>query len=293
MATAHPQKSAFDRESLRLFTVAVTRTRHRLYLIGSRTRIEGARPGTPLAHIAPLLRTTGRTIAARYLANLPDDPFDTRRQTDLLGPVGQELAAILAEHVRVTEIQDERQFYTTFATHLRSARQTIWMWAPWTANRLKSILPVLAEAVDRGVKIVIFVRDPNDKTQGTSNSQQQLASLRAVVPAVIEVHTLHQKIVVIDERIVLLGSLNALSQSHSREVMLVMEGHHFARKLLEHEQARAMANPPRACGRCGSDTIDLRRTQRQSWQWRCYAPTDSPRPDGRRSSCGWTTPLQL
>lgn len=92
------------------------------------------------------------------------------------------------------------------------------------------------------------------------------------MPAVIEVHTLHQKIVVIDEGIVLLGSLNALSQSHSREVMLVMEGEHFARKLLEHEQARAMANPPPACRRCGSNTIDLWRTKRQSWHWRCYAP---------------------
>ena len=39
-----------------------------------------------------------------------------------------------------------RQFYTTFATHLRSAQRTIWMWAPWTANRLKTILPLLAEA---------------------------------------------------------------------------------------------------------------------------------------------------
>jgi hypothetical protein len=292
MATAHPKGAAFDRESLRLFTVAVTRTRHRLYLIGSRTRINNARPGTPLAQLAPLLRANGRTIAARYLANLPDDPRDTRRQTDLLGPVGQELSTILAEHVRVTEIQDERQFYTTFATHLRSAQRTIWMWAPWTANRLKTILPLLAEAADRGVKIVTFVRDPSDNTQGKPNSQQQLASLRTVVPTVIEVHTLHQKIVVIDERVVMLGSLNALSQSHSREVMLVMEGHHFARKLLEHEQARAMANPPPACGRCGSKTIDLRRTKRQSWQWRCYAPTSTPRSDGRRSSCGWTTPLQ-
>jgi phosphatidylserine/phosphatidylglycerophosphate/cardiolipin synthase-like enzyme len=110
------------------------------------------------------------------------------------------------------------------------------------------------------------------------------------VPAVVEVYKLHQKIVVIDERVVLFGSLNTLSQSNSREVMLVMEGEHFARKLLDHEQAHAFAAPPR-CGECGNTTIVLHRNIRQSWHWRCYARTGPADSAGRRARCRWTTPL--
>jgi hypothetical protein len=64
--------------------------------------------------------------------------------------------------VRVADIHDERQFYDTFTDHLRAAQHSIWMWAPWTARRIRPILPVLADAVRRGVTVVVFVRDPSD-----------------------------------------------------------------------------------------------------------------------------------
>jgi phosphatidylserine/phosphatidylglycerophosphate/cardiolipin synthase-like enzyme len=274
---------------MRLFTVAVTRTQHRLYLIGSRNLIIDAAPGTALAAIAAL-GTTVRTVPARLLLGLPPDPRDTRRQTSL-GAVGQDLADILAQHVRITAIQDERQFYETFAGYLQSAQHSLWIWAAWTANRLTKVFPAIADAASRGVKTVVFVRDPSDQTQGTPASQQHVTTLRTVVPTVVEVFKLHQKIIVIDERIVLFGSLNALSQSNSREVMLVMEGEHFARKLLDHEQARAIAVPPR-CGACGSTTLVLHRTVRQDWFWRCYAPTGAIGPKGRPARCRQETPLK-
>lgn len=289
MAAAGPHEGSFGRDGLRLFTVAITRTKHRLYLIGSRNLIIDAAPGTALAAIAAL-GTTVRTVPARLLLGLPPDPRDTRRQTSL-GLVGKDLADILAQHVRITAIQDERQFYETFTTHLRSAQHSLWIWAAWTANRLTKVLPAIAEVAGRGVKTVVFVRDPSDHSQGQPLYQQQVTALRTVVPAVVEVFKMHQKIIVIDERIVLFGSLNTLSQSNSREVMLVMEGEHFARKLLDHEQARAIATPPR-CGRCGSTTLVLHRTIRQNWFWRCYARAGTAGPNGRSPRCRWETPLK-
>jgi phosphatidylserine/phosphatidylglycerophosphate/cardiolipin synthase-like enzyme len=155
---------------------------------------------------------------------------------------------------------------------------------------MRSVLPVLAEAVHRGVTVVVFVRDPSDTIQKGDASQAYLAQLRQVATTVVEVHTMHQKIVVIDERLVLLGSLNVLSQSNSREVMLVMRGECFARKLLEHERARTFAQPPK-CEKCGSTKVDLRRTEAKDWYWRCYAPKTQPKPDGKPDPCGWTCPV--
>ncbi|MFG1952092.1 AAA domain-containing protein [Micromonospora sp. NPDC048830] len=288
MAQARADRPGFPREGFRLFTVAVTRTKTRLYFLGSRSRIADATPGTPLGHVAALLASkTVRTVKAHQLIAGISGPQDTRRDV-VLGPVGSELSEILAQHVRVANIQDERQFYDTFAEHLRAAKHSIWIWAPWTRDRMRSVLPLLAEAVGRGVTVVVFVRDPSDTGQKTDTAQEHVMALRRVATTVVEVYKMHQEIVVVDERLVLLGSLNVLSQSDSREVMLVMQGKCFARKLLQHERAQTFAHPP-ACGRCGGAQVDLRRTKAQGWYWRCYAPNPQPEPNGKPDRCGWTS----
>ena len=154
-------------------------------------------------------------------------------------------------------------------------------------NVLGSLLPELADAKARGVSTVLFVRDPRDDLQGKAANQQHLADLRRAVDVVIEMNIMHQKIVVIDEATVLLGSLNVLSQSRTREVMLTMRGSHFAQKLLKHEHAVEFSSPPR-CAECKSSSVDLRRRTDGEWYWRCYSDK-CPKwdPHGRRN---WTAP---
>jgi phosphatidylserine/phosphatidylglycerophosphate/cardiolipin synthase-like enzyme len=79
---------------------------------------------------------------------------------------------------------------------------------------------------------------------------------------------MHQKIVIIDEQVVMMGSLNTTSQSRTREVMLTIRGGHFARRLLEHEHAAVFAAPP-SCPHCGKREVEIRRGT-NSWYWRCY-----------------------
>ncbi len=179
--------------------------------------------------------------------------------------------------------------YWYISDYLNQARRLIWIWAPWTTpRRVKSLLPVLTDAVGRGVRVSLFVRDPGDPLQGRPEHQQYLADLRAVLNAVVEINVMHQKIVVIDEKIVLLGSLNVLSQSRTREVMLVMHGAHFARRLLQDERAEDFASPPR-CGACRGTKIDLRRYRTGDWHWRCYNRGCPSRSSGNRQP--WTQPV--
>lgn len=270
MSVASLSADDYKREGTRLFNVAITRTQTRLYLIGSRRRIDDAAPGTPLAHVASLLRDRrARSVSGACLVT--PTLLDAGDRYGL-GIFGNELAEVLSEHVRISDISDERAFYETFTDHLAAAERSIWLWAPWTATRVTSLLPSLAGAVAKGVRVRLFVRDPTDTLQGSPGNQAFLAQLRAALPTVVEVHEMHQKIVVIDERRVLLGSLNTLSQQITREVMLTLDGEHFARKLLEHEHATVFSVPPR-CAACNGTAIDLRRTERQGWYWRCYART--------------------
>jgi hypothetical protein len=286
MAEAWSRGSTYQRNGVRLFTVAVTRTKTRLYLIGSRRKINSARQGTPLAQIAAMLRARqAHAVRATELitptavvgAELPD-----------LSPFDSDLAETLAEHVQVADIHDERSFYEALSGYLNQARRTIWIWAPWAAKRVRSLLPVLTDAVGRGVQVTLFVRDPGDPLQRRPDYQRYLSDLRSVLSAVVEINVMHQKIVIIDENTVLLGSVNVLSQSWTREVMLVMRGAYFARKLLEHERASDFAAPPR-CAACSGTKIDLRRRRTGEWYWRCYDPACPSRLSGARGP--WTQPV--
>jgi phosphatidylserine/phosphatidylglycerophosphate/cardiolipin synthase-like enzyme len=112
--------------------------------------------------------------------------------------------------------------------------------------------------------------------------------LRKVVPTVGSVNVMHQKIVVIDEHTVLLDSLNSLSQSRSREVMLTIKGGHFARKILAHEHAEDFARPPR-CSACKGDDVDLRRRGNGAWYWRCFNRACS----ARKGHKAWEAPVRI
>jgi phosphatidylserine/phosphatidylglycerophosphate/cardiolipin synthase-like enzyme len=231
--------SPWQQKGVRLFNVATTRVQHRLYVIASRERVQSAKPGTALGHLATLLRD-------KRVRNLPATSLIT--PTGLgpanLGPEGTRLAEVLARHITITDVNDERSFYEQFAVLISQAQNSIWLWSAWVASRVHTLLPLLREAVDRGVRVTVCVRDPSDALQQKKHFAEALARLRAVVPNVVEVNGTHEKLVVIDDHTVMLGSLNALSQQRSREVMITMRGHHWARKLLTDLHAEEFSKPP-------------------------------------------------
>ncbi|NYI03416.1 AAA domain-containing protein [Allostreptomyces psammosilenae] len=285
---AHASRAAeagsWQRDGVRLFNVAVTRVQNRLYIIASRERVMRARRGTALAHVRDLLASKRlRSVQAAHLVAPPGHHEELR-----LGPFGARLAEVLERHVEVTEINDETSFYSTFATHLEDAQASIWLWAPWVSSRVQSLLPVLDKAVRRGVRVTVFVRDPSDTLQGTPAFAAHLSDLRAVVPTVVPINVMHQKIAVVDERTVLIGSLNTLSQRWTREVMLTIRGTHFARRVLAHEHAEVFADPP-PCGACGQREIELRRRRNGTWYWRCYSGV-CPAGTGNRA---WKSDVEL
>ncbi|MFD9433052.1 AAA domain-containing protein [Streptomyces sp. NPDC060002] len=287
MSLAHREPGASDwaRNGVRLFNVAATRVQTRLYVIGSWERIQAAKDGRVFTHLAGLVNTPGvRRLRASHLITPPHE--DQRA----LGGFGSALSDVLARHVEVTGIDDETTFFSTFDNEIRKARASLWLWAPWVANRVRGILPLLRDAAERGVRVSVFIRDDTDQLQGRPDNQSLIADLRSVVDTVTLVNVMHQKIAVIDEQTVMIGSLNTLSQSWTREVMLTMRGGHFARKLLEHEHAELFTRPPK-CARCGGTSIELRRRTNGTWFWRCYDNVCKTGANGRSNA--WNKDIRL
>ncbi|WP_066374967.1 AAA domain-containing protein [Herbidospora mongoliensis] len=271
--------TGWQRKGGRLFNVAVTRVQTRLYVVGSGERILGAPSMTAFGQLARL-HHDGKVRLVRATALIAPPTA----VTEALGPFGARLAETLARHVEITDVHDELSFYETFAARLAEARSSIWLWAPWVATRVRSLLPALRDAVGRGVRVTVFVRDPGDNLQGKENYIAYLAELQAIVPAIVRVNVMHQKIAVIDEQTVLLGSLNMLSQNWTREIVLTVRGGHFARKILEHEHAEDFSRPPRCAG-CQRDEVDLRRRRDGRWFWHCHN-RECP---ARRGNQAWTS----
>jgi len=181
-------------------------------------------------------------------------------------------------------IHDERTYFAELRRYLEEARESVWLWAPWTLLRTDELLPALRAARDRGVRVTVFARTDADKLMSGAVAQRELARLRDAATLVVQVAGMHQKVVVVDDSTVIYGSLNTLSHHNTREIMVIHQGGHFAKKLLDHEHAATFAAPPRCA--CGDQAALWRsgaaaRTD-HGWSWRCATRL-----------CRWTEPVRL
>ena len=108
---------------------------------------------------------------------------------------------------------------------------------------------MIRAAVERGVDVRVFMRPDEDRNMAKDWAQRQLPGLLASGATVIRSDQEHRKIVVIDDEVVLIGSLNSLSNTPgtTREIMITMEGRAFAARLLAELRVDEIGTP-RACG---------------------------------------------
>ncbi|MEV0635710.1 AAA domain-containing protein [Streptomyces sp. NPDC050619] len=293
---------AFNRDGARLFNVGATRARRRVYIIASWAAISRADHGTVLAHVRELA-TPGperRVLGVRAAQLLGLDELDVPEE---FTPVQHEIWQAFDGHVRWDAIYDEHSYFPAALEAIDSARHTVWLWAPWYYKRLWEVLPHLHAARQRGVHVVVFVVEDSDKglrqqlhdPRTAQDAQRRLPELIAAVSRVVRIRTMHQKILVVDDRTTFLGSLNTLSTPTGggarREVMVRFRGSRFARSLLEHEHAEEFSRPVR-CPKCHVD-MELRKYSAKGkgngkshyWAWAC--PERRPDPtSGTNKACG-------
>lgn len=119
-------------------------------------------------------------------------------------------------------IVDEHGFYGMFSKDIRVAYDRIIIESPYvTSRRAREISPLLSSAVKRGVKVIIYTRNPyHHDGILISESLKGIGILREAGTTVVTCDDMrHRKLAMIDGYILWEGSLNMLSQNGSKEIM--------------------------------------------------------------------------
>ncbi|OHV31556.1 MULTISPECIES: AAA domain-containing protein [Pseudofrankia] len=264
-----------DREGAKLLNVAITRARHRAYLLVSRRAVAAAYARSTLGAVGQLVRDgTIHVVRAVDLLGLPDPDGKDAPPTD---PLVGELWEAFQGHVVVERIYDEAGYVTAVRDAIQDANHSVWIWSPWFGARQDALVPLLARARDRGVTVTAFVVDEKDwvhRRQRASSRHQdrRLGELAGAVSRLVRLRQMHQKIVIVDDETVFVGSYNTLSSTGRREIMIRHRGRRFAAQVLRHERAAQLAEPP-SCPKEGAvmDGARSARAQGDGWHWVCPA----------------------
>lgn len=134
-----------------------------------------------------------------------------------------------------SQLYNEQTFYRAFMRDLHSCMSEAVIESPFiTGNRVASLLPIFKKMRSRQVRITVNTRHPSE--HDVPYDVQAWRAIEQMQDMGIEVlftggH--HRKLVILDRRILWEGSLNALSQSDSCEVMRRIESGVLAQQMIE------------------------------------------------------------
>ena len=121
-----------------------------------------------------------------------------------------------------TRLFDEHSFYGAFSTDLKTATSSVLIESPYvTVRRATEISPLIQGAVQRGVKISIYTRNPyHHDGILIDEAKRGIRILEDAGARVTKCDDMrHRKLAIVDDQILWEGSLNMLSQNGSKEVM--------------------------------------------------------------------------
>jgi hypothetical protein len=267
VASARRHGTDYELNGLRLFNVAATRPRGRLYVLLTHGALASSRGG-PLAALRAMTDSgVARLVDAGQLLGLSyrERPPDGTPEADLL--------EALEPYVRVAGVHDEDAAIEEVIARAEEAEQSLWCWSAWVGKHALGIADALERAHQRGVEVRVVAR-PGRTVQG--HNRESLEALTERLPHVVFMRDMHQKLVIADRQWSILGSMNMLSHgktssSRLRDFMVTVNGTRFAERLLAHEnaaeltqrrQCRVCRQPLSECGKVGTG-------RERRWAWLC------------------------
>ena len=244
----------------RLINVAVSRAKEHLVVLANLTYLDKRLPSQSLLRcILYGMQQQGRVVPGRELLKLR--PIDS----DLAGLIGQVEFDEMAESMGIF---DEKQFERGLAHDIQSAKESVVLFSGYvTPARVAVIGDLLRSRILAGVKVRCVTRPPILNGSIPPSAGREAVAMLEGIEAVVDFRAkIHEKVCLIDNRIVWWGSLNALSHmGHADEMMTRAVNEGFAQTVAAHMSKRpvsfkkametlADAENPR-CERCDAHSV--------------------------------------
>ena len=135
-----------------------------------------------------------------------------------------------------SQLLNEETFYPALMKDLNNCGSELIIESPFiTSRRLGELLPTLQKLKRRKVRIVINTRDPHehDEERRRDDAHRAVARLQREGIQVLYTGGHHRKLIILDRSILYEGSLNALSQNSSSEIMRRIESVQLAWQMVK------------------------------------------------------------
>jgi hypothetical protein len=152
------------------------------------------------------------------------------------------IASILYNHRRhspdlvTSQLYNEQTFYKAFIRDLACCRSEAIIESPFiTTQRTATLLPYLRKAMSRGVRVVINTRPPQEHDEYMRNeAERSITLLQDIGVEILLTGGHHRKLAIFNRTILWEGSLNALSQNDSSEIMRRIESEQLAVQMIDY-----------------------------------------------------------
>jgi phosphatidylserine/phosphatidylglycerophosphate/cardiolipin synthase-like enzyme len=131
---------------------------------------------------------------------------------------------------------DEKTFYSAFLRDLEGCRSEVIIESPYiTSKRAEMLIPIFQDLLSKGIKIYVMTRDPKEHSESMEIQSEEAISQceRMGVQVLLCIGNHHRKLAILDRQILWEGSLNILSQNHSREIMRRIDNKELAIEMFE------------------------------------------------------------
>ena len=256
-----------DDSTIPLLNVALTRARHRLFIVGDFDYInKQARKAFLGSKLIPFLRKHYPRVEAIQVVPAG---LAARAAKAQAAAIGGELEPDAARVV-VTQ----QHFYSMFRSDIARARHRVIIYSPFvTESRLAQLGPQLRAAVERGVRVHVVTKAHENRPK-TELSHYCMLERALADWGVTVVHKrgMHEKLIFVDDDVLWSGSLNPLSFRDTQEVM---ERRHsrrvvddYARTLRLDDLIREYDDGTPKCPICGAEVV-ASEGRDKPFYWRC------------------------
>ena len=273
IANLFMQTEEINDELQKLFNVAISRAKFKLFFVGNFNYCKKKAKTNILGSLLNYLMVKKKYPLIDAKTHFPNMTF-TRPSSKGFPQIRY-----------MMEICKEDAFLPKIKHDIQNAKKRIIIYSPFMTEKAAApLLPYLKEVISKGCEVVVITKTIDEISPGLQSQKQKCESILTKSGiAVIHKKGMHEKIIIIDDDTVWIGSLNLFSfGGNTREIMCKIISKEGAKEFaeiydIEHIIESVGHNEERTCPICGKEVI-MAESDSAGYYWRCID----------KDGCGWS-----